>query len=71
MYRGMAIRFNALISGGSDFHGEDPAATAAGTPGAASIDLWRDRRCRRTIFAALEERPLAAPPRQGSARQAR
>ena len=26
VYRGMAIRFNALTSGGSDFHGEDPAA---------------------------------------------
>lgn len=24
VYRGMATRFNALISGGSDFHGEDP-----------------------------------------------
>ncbi len=31
VYRGMAIRFNALISGGSDFHGEDPSyATATG-----------------------------------------
>jgi predicted metal-dependent phosphoesterase TrpH len=31
VYRGMAIRLNALISGGSDFHGEEPPfATAAG-----------------------------------------
>ena len=30
VYRHMATRFNALISGGSDFHGEDPAAKSAG-----------------------------------------
>ncbi|MEP6783492.1 MAG: PHP domain-containing protein [Acidobacteriota bacterium] len=34
-YRNMAIRFNALVSGGSDFHGEDPASAKAtgGKPG--------------------------------------
>lgn len=29
VYRGMAIRFNALVSGGSDFHGEDPPFATA------------------------------------------
>jgi predicted metal-dependent phosphoesterase TrpH len=34
VYRGMAVRFNALISGGSDFHGEDPpfAKATGGKP---------------------------------------
>jgi hypothetical protein len=29
VYRGMAIRLNALISGGSDFHGDDPPSAKA------------------------------------------
>lgn len=34
VYRGMTIRFNALITGGSDFHGEDPpfAKATGGKP---------------------------------------
>jgi predicted metal-dependent phosphoesterase TrpH len=32
VYRGMATRFNALISGGSDFHGDDPPSAKGGKP---------------------------------------
>jgi predicted metal-dependent phosphoesterase TrpH len=67
-YRNLAMRFNALISGGSDFHGEDPAfaKATAGRPA-------RPARPQRSVFgviqlppdalAALEER---ARLRQGS-----
>jgi 3',5'-nucleoside bisphosphate phosphatase len=29
VYRGMAVRLNALVSGGSDFHGDDPPSSKA------------------------------------------
>lgn len=69
-YRNMAIRFNVLVSGGSDFHGEDPpsAEATAGKP-------LRPRRHRSTFgvislpaadFEALE----ASASARAAARQA-
>lgn len=50
VYRGMTIRFNALTSGGSDFHGEDP-----GKPGRAHRATFGAITLPPDAFAALEE----------------
>lgn len=64
-YRGMAIRHHALVSGGSDFHGDDPAANAGGQPARPArpqrstlgmITLPAD------ALAALEQRAAARKP---------
>ncbi len=56
-YRGLAARLGVLVSGGSDFHGDDPAAAPSrarrGTLGVVSLSA--------DAFAALEAR--AARPR--------
>jgi predicted metal-dependent phosphoesterase TrpH len=80
-YRNMAIRFNALVSGGSDFHGEDPPSAEASTFAKATADKTGGkpskpgRRHRSTFgiislpqadFAALE----ASASAKASARQA-
>jgi len=51
VYRGLAIRFNALISGGSDFHGEDP-----GRPGRPHRATFGAIALPPEALAALEER---------------
>jgi len=61
VYRGMAIRFNTLISGGSDFHGdESPSAKAPGGKPARPGRLHRSTFGVITLppdaLAALEER---------------
>lgn len=66
VYRGMAIRFNALVSGGSDFHGEEPAvADATGRPG-------KSRRPQRATFGVVTLPPdaLAALEQRARSRKA-
>ena len=61
VYRGMAIRFNALMSGGSDFHGEDP-----GRPGRPHRATFGAITLPADAFAALEERARSrqlSPPK--------
>jgi 3',5'-nucleoside bisphosphate phosphatase len=63
-YRGKAMRFNALITGGSDFHGEEPpSADGKSRPGRPHRSTFGAVRLPLTDFAALEER---ARLRQGS-----
>ena len=65
VYRGMAIRFNALVSGGSDFHGEDPPfAKAGGRPAKPS-------RPHRSTFGVITLPPdaLAALEHKAQARK--
>jgi hypothetical protein len=56
-YRGLAARLGVLVSGGSDFHGDDPAAAPArarrGTLGVVSLPA--------DAFAALEDRAARWP----------
>jgi 3',5'-nucleoside bisphosphate phosphatase len=57
VYRGMAIRFNALISGGSDFHGEDPtSAKPGGSPGRLHRSTFGAICLPPDALAALEQR---------------
>jgi predicted metal-dependent phosphoesterase TrpH len=51
VYRGMTIRFNALTSGGSDFHGEDP-----GRPGRPHRATFGAITLPPDAFTALEEK---------------
>ena len=51
VYRGMTVRFNALTSGGSDFHGEDP-----GKPGRPHRATFGGITLPPDAFAALEEK---------------
>ena len=54
VYRGMTIRFNALTSGGSDFHGEDP-----GNPGRAHRATFGGITLPPDALAALEAKARA------------
>ena len=64
-YRGKAVRFNALITGGSDFHGEEPPGIDGkpARPGRPHRSTFGAVRLPANDFAALEER---ARLRQGS-----
>ena len=63
-YRGKAVRFNALITGGSDFHGEEPpAADGKPRPGRPHRSTFGAVSLPPSDFAALEQR---ARLRQGS-----
>jgi 3',5'-nucleoside bisphosphate phosphatase len=57
VYRGMAIRFNALISGGSDFHGDDP-----GKPGRPHRSTFGVVCLPPEALAALEQRAAGRQP---------
>jgi predicted metal-dependent phosphoesterase TrpH len=65
VYRGMATRFNALVSGGSDFHGDDPPFAKAGKPARAS-------RPQRSTFGVITLPPdaLAALEQRAASRKA-
>ena len=66
VYRGMAIRFNALISGGSDFHGDDP-----GKPGRPHRSTFGVIALPPDALAALEQRArLRSASAEASVRQA-
>ena len=56
VYRGMAVRFKALISGGSDFHGEDP-----GRQGRAHRATFGVVSLPPEALAALEQRARSRP----------
>ncbi|HEX8027181.1 MAG TPA: hypothetical protein VF491_01910, partial [Vicinamibacterales bacterium] len=64
-YRGMATRFNVLITGGSDFHGEEPPSTSgrAARPARPQRSTLGAIQLPRHDFEALEAR---ARLRQGS-----
>jgi len=57
-YRGKAVRFNALITGGSDFHGEEPRAADGkpARPGRPHRATFGAVRLPPEDFAALERR---------------
>jgi hypothetical protein len=64
-YRGKAIRLNALVTGGSDFHGEEPPSADGKPvrPGRRHRSTFGAVRLPPSDFAALEQR---ARLRQGS-----
>lgn len=66
VYRGMAIRFNALVSGGSDFHGEDPPSAKA--TGGKPV---RPGRPQRATFGVITLPPDALAALEERARQRR
>ena len=55
-YRNLATRLNLLISGGSDFHGEDTTAMVAGKPPRPHRSTLGVVRLPPENFAALEAR---------------
>ncbi len=69
-YRGLAVRLGALVSGGSDFHGEDPSRNSAygsrrqgGTKRADRSDpRSAPSRCRRKTWRRSSDRRRLAPP---------
>jgi 3',5'-nucleoside bisphosphate phosphatase len=67
VYRGLAIRLNALISGGSDFHGEDKPGDKPGRPGRPHRSTFGVICLPPDALAALEqraaERKLSHSPR--------
>jgi len=63
-YRNLAIRFNALVSGGSDFHGEDNQPGRPGRPGRRQRSTFGAICLPPEALAALEQR---ARLRQGAA----
>lgn len=60
-YQGLAIRLGLLISGGSDFHGEDPSSPPA--PSRARRNALGVVSLPPAAFAALEERATRRPGR--------
>lgn len=71
VYRGMAIRFNALISGGSDFHGEDPQYAKSARPARPHRSTFGAITLPPEALAALEERArLRSASAKASAGQA-
>lgn len=60
-YQGLAIRLGLLISGGSDFHGEDPSSPPA--PSRARRNALGVVSLPPAAFAALEERATRGPGR--------
>jgi len=66
-YRGLAVRLGLLISGGSDFHGEEPQAGATAGPSLGSSPSRARRNALGVVslppaaFAALEARAAQGP----------